>query len=252
MCGFKVLLFKSSQEKLGENQHWKMGPGSILEHSNCFGTAKPKTRELLSSQTLRVAVTANRGIKAKALTEELISHDGVAVARHTLYRAKNNVLAEDDGSYTYDYQKLKSWEDAWTRNGNGDAELQVDDQNRFVSITVICHAACRRCKRVGQRIVGTDGAHMKHRLFRGQLLAMEGRDGNGKNVLMAFMLCPIENANNYRRFFTIMKGAEVDGELLAEWLDSPLVIYPYLVMSIVFATERYANVILTFVGVIPR
>ena len=66
------------------------------------------------------------------------------------------------------------------------------------------------------------------------------------------MLCPIENADNYMRFFTIMKAAEVDGELFAEWLDSPLVIYPNLLMSTVFATERYANVILTFVGVIPK
>ena len=50
------------------------------------------------------------------------------------------------------------------------------------------------------RILGTDGAHMKHREYNGIMLILIGRDENNSNVIVAVALRPTENAENYTWF----------------------------------------------------
>ena len=49
-------------------------------------------------------------------------------------------------------------------------------------------------------VVQMDAAHMKHRKYRGCVFALEGADGEGKNVILALGLAPIENEDNYNWF----------------------------------------------------
>jgi len=69
------------------------------------------------------------------------------------------------------------------------------------------------------RILGTDGAHMKHREYNGIMLILVGRDGNNSNVIMAVALCPTENAENYTWFLQQCVNGGISFENLPLFCD---------------------------------
>ena len=144
------------------------------------------------------------------------------VSKASIYRARTKILEEDCKNYSRDFQKIAAWCDAWNDSNNGYASMDVDENGHFSSVTVYSSAAfCRMVN--GQRIFGVDGAHFKHTIYKGVLLAVEGRDANGKNVLAAFKICDLENQENYASFFADLNSGNIDvedGLTLEAWLNS--------------------------------
>ena len=220
LCGFKVPLARSRSKDERLKGTWAVSRGAVLTHAaTCFSTAKPKSAELTESLTMRAALESSRGSSAKQVQSQLTVREGVDVRPWTIYRAKRSIQEEDEKNYVRDFQKIAAWCTAWEEAGNGIAKMEVDDENRFVSVTVLCFAAARRCK-LGQDVFGVDGAHFKHSIYQGQLLALEGRDGDGKSVLIAFRICPKEDTENYEAFFHHLKSADVDAESFNLWINS--------------------------------
>jgi hypothetical protein len=66
-------------------------------------------------------------------------------------------------------------------------------------------AMVERATKVGFNMSQADCAFMKHRLYKGQLMALAGRDGNGKVFTIALKLCPSETEQQYKKFFKDLK-----------------------------------------------
>ena len=172
---------------------------------------------------MRNAVIANREINAAGMMEQLSSKEGVDTASqsHTLYRAKNLILRQEDKTYAVDFQKLRSWCQVWEEQGCGSYVMNTDEDHHFVSITIVSDAAVRRCKLAGQKVLAVDGIYMKHRIYRGYMMAVEARDGNGESFLLAVRICTNDSQKHFTGLFEAMKAHSVDGEPFGSWLDSP-------------------------------
>lgn len=181
----------------------------------------PKARELVASSSLRGAVLANRGMSAQALQEAITMQEGVTPKKHTLYRAKNILLRQEDKTYAKDFQKIASWCQEFQDLGNGMAHMSVDEDNAFLSVTVINRAAARRLVRAGQLVSRVNVASMHHRHYRGQILALEATDGNAKNILVGVRMCPYGTAEQYSGLFRAAKSTEFEpGSRMEAWLNS--------------------------------
>jgi hypothetical protein len=98
--------------------------------------------------------------------------------------------------------------------------MEDNCDNRLFTASVVCEEAPRRCKIVGQRVLGLDSTGIKHMTYRGQLLTIEGKDGDGDSVLIAFKMCLDESAKCYTSFFNHEKGYEEEGEAVNAWMNS--------------------------------
>eukprot|EP00873_Tetraselmis_striata_P025912 jgi/Tetstr1/446176/TSEL_003577.t1 len=150
--------------------------------------------------------------------------EGVQVNMWTSYRARNTILREDDASYVEDYQLIAPWLQKREANGNRRCIVVVDADGAFeYCILINCHAP-KRCVGAGTRVSGVDGAHLKHKIYKGVSLALQGRDRNGKNVLVGCAFCPLENPKYHSTFIAELKELEphVNGKSLkfGDWLDS--------------------------------
>ena len=172
---------------------------------------------------MRNAIIANREIDFAGMKEHLSSNERVDTASqsHTLYRAKNLVLRQEDKSYALDFQKLRSWCQLWEERGCGSYIMDTDKDHCFVSITIVSDAALRRCKLVGQKVLAVDGIYMKHRVYHGYMMAVEAQDGNGESFLLAVKICPNDSQKQYTGLFDAIKAHDVDGEPFGSWLDCP-------------------------------
>jgi hypothetical protein len=135
------------------------------------------------------------------------------------------VNKESDLTYKEDYYLLKPWCAEFERLNPGSvAQVLLDDDNRFVSITIISAAMVDRAVS-GMRLAEIDCAFTKHRLYKGQLMAIVGRDGNGKIIPVAIKLCPAENVEQYRQFFQSLKEFPLpnddSGATLGSVINSP-------------------------------
>eukprot|EP00951_Prasinocladus_malaysianus_P002659 scaffold18738_cov25-Prasinocladus_malaysianus.AAC.2 len=218
LCPYKAQLARSHHKNKDKPQVWKLTKGSLLEHRNCNGLAKPKARELLHSTTIVSTVASNRGVQAKDVQRQLTTRDGVQPPTHTLYRVKNHILHDDDRNYAADFQRIAPWCEAWEANGNGKTLLLLD-KDKFQAVAVCCKAPAKRAMG-GMHTFAVDGAHFKHRLYRGTLLVVECVDGDNKNILVAFMICPCENHYFYSQLFKFLKECTVDGKCFGDWIES--------------------------------
>lgn len=134
-------------------------------------------------------------------------------------RAKEMIREEDDKSYVESFKKLLAWVDAFMQQNPGSlASLKTEngaDGRPVLHSIFICHAAMVKVATTCcLRIVGIDGAHMKHKHYNHQQVILEGRDGALRNTLIATALVPIENQENYEWFLD--KCTEAG---LAVWLE---------------------------------
>jgi hypothetical protein len=60
-----------------------------------------------------------------------------------------------------------------------------------------------------QKIVGTDGAHTKHKLHEGKMLILIARDGDNKNVVLVVTMRPSEDHGNYNWFIECCKNGGI-------------------------------------------
>lgn len=76
----------------------------------------------------------------------------------------------------------------------------MDINSRFKRAIVIVGAFASAVS-ASQRILGIDRSHSKSQHFSGVQMHLVGRDGNMKNITLAFALVPSEDAESYEWFF---------------------------------------------------
>ena len=90
------------------------------------------------------------------------------------------------------------------------AELRttvINEKETFEALFLTHRSMVCVANECAHAIIGLDGAHMKHRHYNHQQLVLEGRDGAGKNVLLATALVPIENEHWYTQFLRFCKAS---------------------------------------------
>ena len=214
-CSFKAVLQLRTTDRT-----WGLTAGSFMAHTDCSGVAKPTTAELLMLKTSHVAVAANKGIKAQELLHQWTANDHVMVKQHTAYRVKDRITREADSTYELDHQRIMPYLLELQRLNPGtaiDFKREPDPQNPaflryFYSLGAVTAIVTHSCISVTQ----LDAAHMKHRMYNGVVMVLEGADGDGKNVILAVGLAPKENEDNYNWF---VGNCKISG--LGSWLDQP-------------------------------
>ena len=183
-----------------------------LEHTNCTSTAKPSHAQLVRTQALMNAVTANPTIKASSAGLILQMETGLSVpSRSTFYRALASLRGNLRGDLILGHQRLPSFLEQFRLKNPGSVIGHDYDGNtrRFQRACLIpgqLATAASRC----QRILGLDGGHMKTDDFDGLQLLLVGRDGNYKNVTIAAALIRSESKEDFVWFLTKLGNAGVN------------------------------------------
>ncbi len=122
------------------------------------------------------------------------------------YRAKRAIATSHEGDYQRCFDRLQEWLKLFLEGNPGSIAVmetkELHDADGSTTTTfsrtiVIPYSLLPVVKAVGQRVVGLDGAHMKHDKYNGQLFFIVGRLGNGANLPFGIGFFEIENKDNW-------------------------------------------------------
>jgi hypothetical protein len=137
--------------------------------------AKASTAELMLLKSSHVAVSGNKGIKAKALLDQWTSNDYIKVKQHTAYRVKDRISRESDSTYEPDYQLILPYLTELKRLNPGstiDFQREAENESAFLrcfySFGAVTKVATHSCITDTQ----LDAAHMKHRKYNGVTMVL--------------------------------------------------------------------------------
>ena len=211
-CGFVVKAYRRSKIVDGKRvwlEQWHVSTAE-LEHNDCFSVAKPTERQIASMKEFSSALRFGSAVKASALINQVRETKGVSLSKmkRTVYRAMDRVREEDHGDMGRSFGKIASYLEVFSAENPGTiAVAEKDDESRFKRAVVVvgpfinAKAAC-------QKIVGIDCSHSKSRYFSGVQVHFVGRDGNMKNITLAFGLVPAEDSASYLWFLDKVAAVE--------------------------------------------
>ena len=169
------------------------------EHINCSGTTRITQRQIAESLVAKSAVISNTSIAGKSLQHHLRTIEGFQAPSRMTYRAKDTIISSLQGDYILGYRQLESLLKKF-KSLNPTSSVAFETNGEMFNRAFLMSPIAASAQSFLPRILGTDGAHIKHREYNGIILILVGRDGNNSNVIMAVALCLTENAVNYTWF----------------------------------------------------
>ena len=122
--------------------------------------------------------------------------EGVKISYSTAWRAKEQTLANINGSHEEAYIQLPQYcEDILHANPGSNVTLDRTGENRFLRVFV-CYGASARGFGDCRPILGLDGVHLKGR-FLGVLLSATAVDANGSLFPLAHAVVNAEDDDNW-------------------------------------------------------
>lgn len=183
-----------------------------MEHTNCLATANPTRRQIASMPTFVAAVSSGHPVPARALVSQVQARDGIGLMKkiRTVYRARERVSSAGMQATDDAYKKIPSYLRRFAdMNPGTTTSVETDSDGRFVrllvAVKVFWSAASAR-----QRVLGIDCAHSKCPTYSGVQMLLVGRDGEMRNVILAFALVPAEDLESYRWFFSQLRNAGLE------------------------------------------
>ena len=154
LCPFNVKISKTKSKNPDLSGTWTVSSSSVLHHSaTCFGQAKPKSSELQASATVLSELESNRGTSVGEMNKILKQREGPGGAPATSTTEPGAcTLLRPIAPTTPITSSSRTGVTCTRRTANGLAFMELDNEGRFFSVTVISEAAARRCKH-GMRIV---------------------------------------------------------------------------------------------------
>lgn len=183
-----------------------------LTHKNCVAVSNPTRRQITALPTFASAVSADANVTASALVHQVQSRDGIALGKkvRTLYRAKDAVSTLSSDAVVTSYQKMPSLLQKFAELNPGSiAIVERDRERRFLRALVAAKAFVDATPAM-QRVFGVDCAHSKCLAYSGVQMLLVGRDGDMRNVTLAFALVPAEDYESYYWFFTTLRAVGLD------------------------------------------
>ena len=131
----------------------------------------------------------------------------------SVYRVKSEIrkLISDDNEDSYGkmHHFLQLFVDA---NRGAVTCLQKDKEGRFWRCFVASPVAASACAEDGstKKVLGADGTHFCNPLYNGIMLLLHTIDGNGRTMLVAFAIVPVESEEHWYWFFRLCKESGVN------------------------------------------
>lgn len=158
-----------------------------LEHNGCTGSKNVTERQANQSLAVRALVAAFPNAPAKTIQKDTQSLEGTILPTRMTYRVRETLLSELSGSYEQSFQKTASLLSLFCQsNPTSHFDFRVDENGRF-KCAFLSHPYSRSLLTHGQKILGIDGAFMKHGRYDSVMLVLVGRDGNWNNVTLAII-----------------------------------------------------------------
>jgi hypothetical protein len=155
-------------------------------------------------------VGSNPHVSAKVLMSQVHKIEGVKVSQRMAYRARDAVVEEKSGDYQCSCQELRSLLQNFEEgNPTSRVAYEGDAEQRFKR-AFLSHPNAPEMQAADQRILGFDGAFMKTPHHQHQMLILVGRNGNSENTVTAVCLCPSEDADNCKWFFSHCEAAGIE------------------------------------------
>ncbi|CAM9530366.1 unnamed protein product [Phaeothamnion confervicola] len=175
---------------------WKIR-SYCLRHINCTSVARPSIKQL---QTLQAPVTATLSdftVSSNTMVNNLYDATGMKITKHQALRARAAIAAAKAGGDEEGFMDTKAWlEQVAAANPTSHTAFRVSPAGRFDAALFVLPLAVEVLEEVGMPVYCLDGAHVKHKQNKLQLLVLEGTDGAGNNVLVALCVCLSEDAFN--------------------------------------------------------
>ena len=104
----------------------------------------------------------------------------------------------DVDNYDVNLGKLDKWGQQFVeRNPGSKLDLCVDEQARFTRMFVDLGTAAQIALRTDIEFSGVDETFFKHVIYKGVVLILVTRDGNNQLLLVGWVVCTTEHADNY-------------------------------------------------------
>ena len=175
----------------------------LIHSSNCTVKANIGSREALE-HTRNTSV--RQDVASIVQTIDQISKDNRIPAGTIKSHVANNVRLHHAGisnkNYEVNWSKLDEWGRRFMETNPGSRyHLEVDAKGRFKRMFVGLGCAAKAAATTGINFSGIDGTHFKgHRFTNGKALIIDTRDGENNLLVLALVICLVENKPNYVYF----------------------------------------------------
>ena len=182
---------------------WHVKDMALDHDMGCPITAKPKINLLEQMSCIKNTIEAQPTIKAKELMRVALSQ-GIHLTHAQAHKLKGRYLTGVKAAYPESFGYLRPTLEALEKLNEGFLyELHTDENGAFIRcawiiptvVDCICHG--------GLGITALDGAHSRHPTYDGTLLCLVGKDGDNRNIPLAWALVPSESKENYMWFLTL-------------------------------------------------
>ena len=192
-CDYHVVVRRSRTEDI-----WTVDRGhSIPEHChNCISRAKISLREARILTTDKSVASINDTIERIARVNKIPI---ACVPRSVGVEYRKGSRYTGFGSYEVNWAKLDQWGQQFVAHNPGSKfHLDVDEEGRFKRMFVGIGSAARVAQKTGIEFSGIDGTFLTHYKYNGTVLILVTRDGNNQILVLAWVVCDVENISNYQ------------------------------------------------------
>lgn len=196
-CSFFVRLVKSQRRDTNFFYVSSFNPA----HDGCSGVAIPTAKQVTLMATASAACHSDSALTGPSLQSKIQTLEGVNVSLRKLYRAREVLLQDTASDYLKGCQQVRSLLTAFVTSNPGSVEdVQLSTESSFTR-AFLSHPDADLISKSSQRVLGVDGAFLKHKGVDNIMLVMVGRDGNFENNILAVAICPSEDTDNCVWFF---------------------------------------------------
>ena len=207
-CKYKCVV-RCSKAKAGREclEPWSItrstSASDMIHSENCVSRGNITTRECMlhtRNPCVRQIVASSSATRTRISLDNGIPD--TAVKPHVTYRVRLQHAHKSNKNYKVNWTKLDEWGRQFMESNPGSRfHLETDKEGRFkrMFVGLACHAAA--AQKTGIHFSGIDGTQFRGHYFNnGVALILDTRDGDNQMLVLAFVICLVENSDNYRYF----------------------------------------------------
>ena len=123
--------------------------------------------------------------------------NGIEISMAQAYKIKKVSRKELEKNYPQSFKYIRPTLTELEKLKPGLVHRLDTDDSAFNRCLFILPQIIQAIKTGGHTIVALDGCHSRHPTYKGMILVLEGKDGDNRNIPLAFAICPTENTENY-------------------------------------------------------
>lgn len=174
-------------------------------HSDdCSPFRRPTQRQLKLLIKFSSAVAMNKSVSRHHIQNLRQERDGLNTQslRSSIYCARDELVEDNDVEWSASFSLIRSLLTCFRdKNPGTHVALDLDTDQRFFRAFVSLGATISSLENC-LPVLGFNGTHSKNDKYRGVILTLISRDGNGNNITIAFAVVHSENEANIEWLFS--------------------------------------------------